>query len=149
MSVDSSKFVFVANNAPGGGTGKIDSSVTWTECFGPLSTTSNNAGKIAVFRGGVYQCTKFTNDTSFDLNGALKPKSWLAFPGETPIFDLGGSTANGCVRFIFNNSSNFAMNDCAFIGIRFRNASHNVNNPHYFWATTLFYRCLFWRDMFE
>lgn len=149
VNVNSSKFVFVANNAPGGGSGNVSSNVTWTECFGPLSTTSNNAGKIAVFRDGVYQCTKFTNDTSFDLNGALKPKSWLAFPGETPIFDLGGSTANGCVRFIFNNSVTNAMDDCAFIGIRFRNASHNVNNSHYFWATSLFYRCLFWRNYFE
>jgi len=149
VNVDSNKFVFVANNAPGGGSGNISSNVTWTECFGPLASTSNNAGKIAIFRGGIYQCTKFTDDASFDLNGAKKPKSWLAFPGETPIFDLGGTTANGCVRFIFNNSATNAMDDCAFIGITFRNANHNQNNSHYFWATTLFVRCLYWRNYFE
>ena len=140
-----SKFIFVSAAASGGGTGVVGDPFTWTECFGALASTTNNAGKIAVFRGGTFTCAGFSDTGgNLNINGAIKSKAWIAYPGETPIWDF-----NGTMKITVSEGASGAMNDSAVIGIRFRNARQDVTNSHYIWWNAWMSRQLAWRNYFE
>ena len=140
-----SKFIFVSAAASGGGTGVVSDPFTWAECFGTLASTTNNAGKIAVFRGGTFTCAGFSDTNgNLNVNGAIKPKSWIAYPGESPIWDF-----NGTMKVTVSEGASGAMNDSAVIGIRFRNARQDVNNAHYLYMNDWMSRQIVWRNYFE
>ncbi len=142
VTVQAAKFVFVApDDGSANGTGSLDDPLRgFAAMFLGLSSDATYAGKLLYFRDGNYDMVGGSDSNgNCVLGGALKPKVWRSYPGETAVVDC--STA----KILFNNGQ---MDDCCFAGIPWENGRQDVGNAHFIWATSQFDRDLFWRNTF-
>jgi hypothetical protein len=60
-----------------------------------LGSSATRAGDIVIFRRGTYNVLDLPRDSAgspwerVEIDGAIKPTIWLAYPGERPIIDFG------------------------------------------------------------
>lgn len=109
--VDASKFIYASPSASGVGDGSEGSPFTISQVFGTTSAAINS-GKIVYFRGGVYSVPGHSDSSgNLRMDNNTKPQTWLAYPGESPIWDF---STSGVIN-------TFSVSDLYVDGIRFRN----------------------------
>lgn len=72
---------------------------------------SGQPGEIVIFRNGTYRTTGMETDggdtwVRVEMNGAYQPVQWLAYPGETPVFDNDYVAGVDTGRFLRFSGSN-------------------------------------------